>query len=191
VQFTNPKTWLAASAPAVDPVAATREVTRRFLRAYAPATYHDFARWWAGAMATIRRWIEALGDEVRSIDVNGTQAWMLGSDARAVRRVVPSRSVRLLPAFDPYVVGSSHHAERLMPGPFRKRVFRQQGWISPVLLVDGRMEGVWRHEFVRSKVRVVIEPFVRQPTWVKRAAGDEAEKLAEFLGGSAHLRWRG
>jgi len=60
-----------------------------------------------------------------------------------------------------------------------------------VLLVDGRMEGVWRHEVVRSKVRVVIEPFVRQPTWVKRAAGDEAEKLAEFLGGSAHLRWRG
>jgi hypothetical protein len=37
-------------------------------------------------MATIRRWIEALGDEVRSIDVDGTQAWMLGSDARAVRR---------------------------------------------------------------------------------------------------------
>jgi len=191
VQFTNPKTWLAASAPAVDPVTATREVTRRFLRAYAPATYHDLARWWAGTMATIRRWIEALGDEVRSIDVDGTQAWMLGSDARAIRRVVPSRSVRLLPAFDPYVVGASYHAERLMPGPFRKQVFRQQGWISPVLLVGGRMEGVWRHEFVRSQLRVVIEPFVRQPTWVKRAASDEAEKLAAFLGGSAHVRWRG
>jgi hypothetical protein len=99
--------------------------------------------------------------------------------------------VRLLPAFDPYVVGASYHAERLMPGPFRKQVFRQQGWISPVLLVGGRMEGVWRHEFVRSQLRVVIEPFVRQPTWVKRAASDEAEKLAAFLGGSAHVRWRG
>jgi hypothetical protein len=60
-----------------------------------------------------------------------------------------------------------------------------------VLLVGGRMEGVWRHEFVRSQLRVVIEPFVRQPTWVKRAASDEAEKLAAFLGGSAHVRWRG
>ena len=191
VQFTNPKTWLPASAPATDPSAATREVTRRFLRAYAPATHHDFARWWAGAMATIRLWVKALGDEVRSVDVDGTQAWMLGSDARAVRRISPARSVRLLPAFDPYVIGASLHAERLMPGRFRPRVFRPQGWVSPVLLVGGRMEGVWRHEIVGNRVRVVIEPFVRQPPRVKRAASDEAEKLAAFLGGSAHLSWRG
>jgi len=191
VQFTNPKTWLAAPAAAIDPAAATREVTRRFFRAYAPATLHDFARWWAGAMATIRQWVKALGDEVSEIDVDGTPAWMLASDARTVTRLGSARSVRLLPAFDPYVIGASHHAERLMPGPFRKRIFRPQGWVSPVLLVNGRMEGVWRHETAGNRVRVAIQPFVRQPAWVKRAASEEAEKLAAFLGGAAHLSWRG
>jgi DNA glycosylase AlkZ-like len=191
VQFTNPKTWLALSATPIDSAAATREVTRRFLRAYAPATRHDLARWWAGTMATIRQWIEALGDEVCSIAVGGTEALMLASDVRAARVIPPSRVVRLLPAFDPYVVGASYHAERLMPGPYRNRIFRPQGWISPVLLVGGRLEGVWRHDVVGKRVRVVIEPFVRQPAWVKRAARDEAEKLAVFLGGSAQFSWRG
>jgi uncharacterized protein YcaQ len=191
VQFTNPRTWLTITSPPIDPATAAREVTRRFLRAYGPATFHDFARWWAGSMATVRQWIGALGDEVQIVDVDGTPAWMLDAEVRAIRRAVRSRTVRLLPAFDPYVIGASLHAERLMPGRFRPRVFRPQGWVSPVLLVAGRMEGVWRHEIVGNRVRVLIEPFVRQPAWVKRAASDEAEKLAAFLGGSVHLSWRG
>jgi hypothetical protein len=35
-----------------------------------------------------------------------------------------------------------------------------------VVLVNGRRQGVWRHELKGSKVEVVIEPFVRTPLWV-------------------------
>lgn len=49
--------------------------------------------------------------------------------------------MRLLPAFDPYVVAASCHAASLLPGDLRHRVYRPQGWLSPVLLVNGRMEG--------------------------------------------------
>ena len=49
VRFTRPDTWLSVTAPAsVDPEAATQWVTRRFLAAYGPATFHDLARWWGG-----------------------------------------------------------------------------------------------------------------------------------------------
>ena len=41
--------------------------------------------------------------------------------------------VRLLPAFDQYVICATLQAERLMPGPFKDRVYRPQGWLSPVL----------------------------------------------------------
>src|SRR3954453_2250715 len=41
VRFTRPDTWLAAVPEPLLPQAATAAITRRFLAAYGPATYHD------------------------------------------------------------------------------------------------------------------------------------------------------
>ncbi len=58
------------------------------------------------------------------------------------------------------------------------------------LLVNGRMQGVWHHEIKGSRVEVAIEPFVKTPVWVRPAAGQEAERLAAFLGGALSLAWK-
>ncbi len=195
VQFTRPDTWLAeagrALGPPVDPQAALAEITRRFLAAYGPATHHDLARWWSGGgITTAKQWIALLGDEVCPVEVEGTPAWMLARDAREARELAPGKSVRLLPGFDQYVVGASYHAGHLLPGDLRSRVYRPQGWISPVLLVNGLMHGVWRHQIQGNRVEVVIEPFLPAPAWVRRAAGLEAERLAAFLGFTLCLAWK-
>ncbi len=191
-RFTRPDSWLAGLKGAVvDPQAATAAVTRRYLAAYGPATHHDFARWWGGAsVATVRQWIAALGDEAATVEIAGEQAWMLADDAREARDLSPGRSARLLPGFDQYVVGASRHAGHLLPGDLRQRVYRPQGWISPVLLVNGRMEGTWRHEIKGGRVEVAVEPFVRQPVWVRRAAAQEAERLAAFLACTLSFAWQ-
>jgi hypothetical protein len=141
-------------------------------------------------VSTARQWIASLGEEVSPVQIDDVQAWMLSVHAREVRDVPPSRSARLLPGFDQYVIAASCHAERLLPGVLRQRVYRPQGWISPVLLVNGRMEGTWRHELKGNRVEVVVEPFVNAPAWVRRMAGQEAERLAEFLGGQLKLTWK-
>jgi hypothetical protein len=176
----------------VDSQAAPATVARRFLAAYGPATYHDLARWWGGGggVSTVRQWITSLGDEVSPVDLDDTRAWMLAAHVREVRELPPIRSVRLLPGFDQYVVAASLHADQLLRGGLRSRVFRPQGWISPVLLVNGRIEGTWRHGLRGSRVDVIIEPFLKAPTWVRRKAGDEAERLATFLGGTLSLAWK-
>lgn len=190
VCFTRPDSWLKEQIAALDPETATAMVARRFLAAYGPATYHDLARWWGGSgVSTARQWIAALGGEVSPIDLEGTQAWMLAGDVREVRDFQAKKSVRLLPAFDQYVVAASHHAERLLPGKLRSRVYRPQGWISPVLLVNGRMEGTWRHVLRGNRIEVVIEPFVKVPRWVRLGAEREAERLADFFGGRLALKW--
>jgi uncharacterized protein YcaQ len=182
VRFTHPATWVTGSSKPIDAQQATAEVTRRFLGAYGPATNQDLARWWnGGGVVTARQWIAALGEEVTPVDLEGAPAWMLTAHVRKLRELSPLKSVRLLPAFDQYVIGASYHAEHLLPGVLRSRVYRPQGWISPVLLVNGRMQGVWRHEIKGSRVEVEIEPFIKLPAWVRRAAGQEAELLAAFL----------
>jgi len=182
---------LASAAPPENPQAATAAITRRYLAAYGPATCHDLARWWnGGGVSNARQWIASLGDEVSPVDLDGVQAWMLAAHAREVCELAPERSARLLPGFDQYVVAASCHAERLLPGDLRHRVYRPQGWISPVLLVNGGIAGTWRHEIKGSRVEVTIEPFGKVAAWVRRAAGEEAERLAEFLGGGLKLNWK-
>jgi hypothetical protein len=75
------------------------------------------------------------------------------------------------------------------PGPFKARTYRPQGWLSPVLLVDGRMDGIWRQEAKDKRLLVTIEPFVEPPAWARRAAEAEAERLAAWAGGQLELQW--
>jgi hypothetical protein len=184
VRFTRPDTWLRTTPAPVDLPAATAEVTRRFLAAYGPATHHDLARRFGGnsSLSIARQWIRSLADEVTPVEIEGVEAWMLAAHAAELADPPPDRCVRLLPGFDQYVVAASCHVRHLMPGDFRARVFRPQGWISPVLLVNGRILGTWRHTIKGSRLEVAIEPFTQLPAWVRRAAKDEAERLAAFFG---------
>jgi hypothetical protein len=191
VCFTHPGSWVNALTPPMAAQTATEVVTRRFLSAYGPATYHDLARWWGGGgIVSARQWITALGEEVLAVELTGARAWMLRADAREARELPVQRSVRLIPAFDQYVIGASLHAEHLLVGAARSRVYRPQGWISPVLLVNGFMQGVWRHEIKGKGVEVTIEPFLKVPAWVRRGAEEEAERLATLLDCSLTLTWK-
>lgn len=189
VRFTRPDSWLGGWREE-DPTRAMREITRRFLAAYAPATRDDVARWWGATAAATRASIESLGAEIRQVEVEGVRAWMLTEDVAEAEAATPPGAVRLLPAFDPYVIAASAHVRNLMPGDFRGRVFRPQGWISPVLLVDGRIDGIWRHERKGKRLLVQIEPFVSLPLRARRAVEEEAARLADFTGGALDLHWQ-
>jgi hypothetical protein len=191
VRFTRPDTWLGGWT-GHDPDEAMAEVARRFLAASGPVTREDFARWWGiPSPARGARLLERLGEEVARVEVEGATAYALAADlpGLAGAKAGRPRTVRLLPAFDQYVVTATLQAERLMPGPFKARVYRPQGWLSPVLLVGGRMDGTWRQETKGRRLLVTIEPFTDPPGWARRAAEAEAERLAAFTGGTLELAW--
>src|SRR5207237_1002826 len=181
VRFTHP-----GPVRQLEPAKALAELARRYLGAYGPATRDDFALWWLDASrAEAQRLIESVN--VKPVELEGPRAYLL---AGAARPAAVARSVRLLPAFDPYVVGAPRSGG-LFPVAHKARIFRPQGWISPALLVDGHIEGVWRHEKKSGRLEVRIEPFTRQPQRVRAGAAEEAERLAVFLGARlGKLEWR-
>jgi hypothetical protein len=187
VRFTHPNTWIGDGTPP-GPEDAVRAVTRRYLGAYGPAVREDYARWWGVGAARAGRRIAALGDEAVEVDVEGTRAWMLAAHVEEAESAEPPRTVRLLPGFDQYVVSAPRIAiGPLLAADMRARVYRPQGWISPVLLVDGRIQGVWRHERKGRRVLVAVEPFKRLTKQVRAEAEREAEALAAYLGGELEL----
>jgi uncharacterized protein YcaQ len=192
VRFTRPDSWLGRSIDSEDPEEARREVTRRHLGAFGPAAREDLARWWGVQPAQGGRMLDALGDEIVAVELEGTARWMLREHAaEAAAESPPARVVRLLPGFDMWVIGAARDAAALLDPAEKKRVYRNQGWISPVVLVNGRMEGVWKHERKGRRLTVAVEPFGKLPKWARTEVEAEAERLAGFLGGELELSWSG
>jgi hypothetical protein len=182
VRFTRPDVWLGREIDRPEPDGALREIARRYLAAHGPATREDLRRWWATTPAAAGKLLRSLEDAVE-ISVDGDPLWMLAADAREAATLPPADGVRLLPAFDPYVIAATKQAEPFLPGDFADRIYRPQGWLSPVLLLDGVMAGVWRHERKGRRLVVTVEPFGRLPAARRAEVEAEADRLASHLGG--------
>jgi hypothetical protein len=64
----------------------------------------------------------------------------------------------------------------------RPKVSRTAGWISAVLLVDGRVAGTWTHTLATQKLRLAIEPFQKLSAKVRPEILARAGELAATLG---------
>ncbi len=190
VRFTTPATWVPGGIDKPEAADALREVTRRFLAAYAPATAADLALWRGGfGPARGTRMLAALGEEAVEVDVEGQRAWVLARDVHEMASTSSPQVARLLPAFDPWVIGASRDAAALLEPRHKTRVYRGQGWISPVVLANGRMVGVWRQARKGRRLLLEIEPFGRLRTWARTQIEAEAARLAAFLDCGLELHW--
>ena len=185
VRFTSPATWLPDTIQRMDSDEALREMTRRFLRAYGPATPDILALWWGGYGPALGRKLLAEIETVE-VDVEGVRTWVLRRDLAGLMSAKPPQVARLLPAFDPWVLGAAR-VDGLLDPAHKPLVYRAQGWISPVVLVNGRISGVWKHTRKGRRVVVEIEPFVRLQKWARAQIEAEAERLADFLDAELEL----
>jgi hypothetical protein len=124
-----------------------------------------------------------------AFDMAGRKAWLTPEGAEEIADLPPAQGVMLLPGFDPYTVAPiSARAYTILDG-FVDKVSRTAGWISPVLVVDGTIRGVWSHERVGDKVTVEVAPFAPVTKAVKTAATDCARRYATLLGAEVAVRW--
>jgi len=137
---------------------------------------------WAGITLTEARAIWA-DEQVRlaTVDVEGWEAAVLRQDLDELARARIERPVvRLLPYFDTFLLG---HRERdhLLEARHRPSVYRPQGWIAPVVLVDGRVAAVWEQRRERDHLHVKVTGFGSLTRSVAAGIRAEAQDLARFL----------
>lgn len=190
VRFTHPATWLPTWEP-VEPETAIRDVLRRYLQTYGPATRENVARWFGIPAAPAGRLLARLGDETTPVSVGEHSRihWALAADLPTLRTAEADPSVHLRPGFDQYVVNGPRDVDEILPQRRKDDIFRPQGWIFPVLL-DGRIAGVWRHERKGKRLLVTVSPFGRTNAAIRQRAALQAERLATFLGGELDIAWR-
>ena len=179
VTFVRPREWLGQWRD-IDPDSALVDSARRYLRAYGPATKTDFTRWWGNWPGVGNAAWSGLADELATVIVDGARADMLAADLPKTGSVTIDQSVALLPAFDPYLLGHSNR-DHLFDSAHRSKVSRTAGWISPVVIADGRVLGTWAHVVAGKTLRVTVEPFKSLPAKVKSEVHARAESITKAL----------
>jgi hypothetical protein len=188
VQLVRTDQWLTKlKARPIQEAEAQCVLLRKYLRAYGPATLNDFAHWSGLPVAQVRPLQAFLAEELAEVKMEGEICLLLREDLDLLKSAAGSgSSIRLLPHFDPYLL-AHREKEHLLEDKHYKRVYRNQGWISPVLLVDGMIAGIWSHKLQGRRLQVRIEPFTKLARATRDAIAREAESLASFIGGSLKL----
>ncbi|GAB2972489.1 hypothetical protein GCM10027184_22620 [Saccharothrix stipae] len=132
------------------------ELWRRYRRAYGPATPDDFAAW-SGLPKRLLKDLPEVEDEPAG----------------------PDDTVRMLGHFDTYLLGYRDRSAALAP-EHAPLVQTGGGFLTPHVVVGGRVVAVWR----RDGARIAVRPFGDRPD-----IADEVADLARFLELEARLTW--
>ena len=182
--YTNPQRWLPKFRPP-DGQTALAEFVRRYLHAYGPATPQQFAQWLAAPRQWATELFDSLSGELEPVEIEGTLAWVGAGDIN-----MPSTAplgVRLLPYFDAYVVGC-HPRELLFPGKAAERALAGgQAGNFPVLLIDGKVAGVWHQRRSGRKLYITVEPLNTLSARQRRELDDQVQRVGEILEGNPQL----
>jgi hypothetical protein len=188
ITFTDPGRWLGSTGEEPDPETALATVLARFLDAYGPATREDLARWLGVTPKAARGMLARHVDGLTEVSVEGHRAWMTAEGATAAERSGTAKGAYLLPGFDPYVLAPISHRPHTIPAGHVDDVSRAAGWISPVLLVDGRIAGTWEAARSGTGTTVTLTPFGELPAKVVRAAREHlAARYTPVLGTNLRL----
>lgn len=161
---------------------AQQVLLRRYLTAYGPAMLQDFSRWSGISIKEATPIWRSLEDELVEVPIEEGKASVLREDyERLASEQLREPMLRLLPGFDPYLLT---HADknRLVDGALYKRVYRNQGWISPVVLLNGKVIGVWSIARRGNGSSLQIELFEKASKSIRAKIEEEAASLGTFLG---------
>ncbi|MFD0891012.1 DNA glycosylase AlkZ-like family protein, partial [Streptosporangium algeriense] len=152
-------------------------LVRSFLGAHGPGTPETFNVWLyrgAAPKTVLRGWFRDLAPELAEIEVDGLPMVVLAEHLDDLMATAPATGVHLLPGFDQYILGAPRDLEPLLPAEAKSKVSRAAGWISPVVVHQGRVTGVWQ---ARDGV-IDLDLFEEVPA---AALAQETERVAALL----------
>lgn len=157
---------------------AGRSAVALYLGAYGPATRQNLAYWLSEGLSVPRqrllRWVADLGEEVTEVSVDGVEAYALTADLEEMNTAEPSDTVRLLPGFDPWVMGPGTADARIVAAGRRALATRGanlvvwRGVVSGTWRVQGREVAVSWFDEAGSMPAVALEDEVRRLASIRR-----------------------
>lgn len=158
------------------------KLATRYFSSHGPATIYDFS-WWSGLNLTeAKRALEMIKSEFVSRTVASDTLWFTDRFNTPVER-----SVFLLPAFDEFIISYKNRSASLM-GEEHKKAIMSNGIFRPVVVVNGKVTGVWKRT-VRKEQLVIDAEFLQHHTQtVIKLIEQSAQRLGRFIGKQPVIR---
>ncbi|MYW69329.1 winged helix DNA-binding domain-containing protein [Streptomyces sp. SID8379] len=154
-----------------------RELVRRYLAGFGPATVADVAQFALVQKGRVRAALRELGTEVEELaGEDGAVLFDVVGGARPPEDV--EAPPRLMAMWDSVLLAYADRA-RVLPAEYRKQVTRVNGDVLPTVLVDGYVAGVWR--LVEDGAGVEVGAFRPLPEETWEALAEEAGGLRGLL----------
>ncbi len=146
--FVGLNRWLGRVVTPETERAAMAGLLRRYLSVFGPATKADFRKFVGGYAEPIHAAFADLAPELVEVDLQGKPAFLLAADLPVLQGTEPvAGQISVLGLFDPYLL-AHNDTRQYLDERFRPAVYRTAGWISPVILRQGRVVATWTHKRV-------------------------------------------
>jgi winged helix DNA-binding protein len=158
---------------------ALAQLALRYFTAYGPATIDDLAAWSGLPTSEVGAAVSGAKAGLTDVMVAGKPALMARRPGR--RPLVRRRTeVRLLPAFDTYLLGYRRR-DLAVPPSLQRRLQRGGGWLHPVMVVDGKAMAAWTFRRTGKLATVRIESLGPIRGAVLDGLKAEVADIAHFL----------
>ena len=158
---------------------ALGELARRYFAAYGPATVEDLGAWSGISMAEARSAVTTAKASLAEVTIQGQPGFVRKDrQTRVTKSAAPQ--VRLLPAFDAYLLGYRRR-DLAVPPALQRRLQRGGGWLHPAVVVNGRAVAAWSLRKSGSRGQLDVEVFERIPRAVRAGIQAEVADIGRFL----------
>ncbi|PIQ23725.1 winged helix DNA-binding domain-containing protein [bacterium (Candidatus Blackallbacteria) CG17_big_fil_post_rev_8_21_14_2_50_48_46] len=181
-KFAHRANWLP-SLPWVSPADAhaRKEVIRRYLAAYGPATAQDLAHWAGWPVAQARTLLSAKSADWEAVQVAGQVQWLLRQDLDSLRQAEQADlPLMLLSRFDPLILAHKDKSWLIEPADYKK-VWQKAGHVEACFLEQGKILGTWRYQRKSTRLQLNFYPFAPLKTNMKKKLENRAQEIAKFF----------
>ncbi len=159
---------------------ALAELARRYFAAFGPATVEDLSAWSGLPMSDARSAMTGARAGLAEVMIQGRPGFMLKQ--RLKLDATPLKTdVRLLPAFDTYLLGYRRR-DLAVPLPLQRRLQRGGGWLHPAVVVNGRAVAAWSlPKSGGQNGRVTVDRFGPMSPAARAGIETEVDDIGRFL----------
>ena len=152
-------------------------LANRYFTTRGPATIADFT-WWSGLnISEAKIALELCKDNLISENLNGKEYWFSESSDN----IPEDYYAYLLPAFDEFILSYTDRTAYL-PHEYMKNAVYSNGIFRPVILLNGKIIGIWSRKIKKEKVIISIKYFEGQGKSNNEKVKNAAQNYSNFLG---------
>ena len=156
---------------------ALHRIAWKYFSSHGPATLKDFV-WWSGLhVGDARNALEMIRTNLIAEKIGDETYWLTNSIGQLAE---PENSVHLLPAFDEFLISYRDRSASIPQENFARAV-SSNGIFRPIIVINGKVAGLWSKTTRNGKVTLATELFSPQGSSVKRAIEKEVEEFGKFL----------